>query len=396
MSAVPEVSPRRSIGPRLTGLSWAHLLNDGAANYLPGVLPAVLVAMQLPVSLAGALIAALTVGQALQPVTGWLADRLGGRSLVVGGLLFSSLGGALLGLARSTWLLVLLLLLIGVGNACFHPQALAGVRSMVAGRQGLVTSAFLVGGELGRGLWPTVASLVVSGPGLQWLWLVCLPGLLTVPLLWRVAPDLPPRPRSTQRIQWSRHTRPMAVLVGYRCIRAFTIYVLVTFIPIVWHLNGGSLVEGATVISTMVTVGVVGNLWGGHLTDRLGRLPLLVISGVASAVLIVPVVLLSGPAVWVFAAILGIALFLTASTTILIGQDIFPENRSMGSGIALGLANGVGACLVLLVGLWVGEDNVTVVFWSVAGLSLASALLALWLPVSLNRRAVQRGESDEG
>ncbi|HET8600785.1 MAG TPA: MFS transporter [Segeticoccus sp.] len=374
---------RNRSGRRLLGLSWAHLLNDGAANYLPGVLPAVLVALHLPVSTAGALIAALTMGQALQPVTGWLADRLGGRSLVVGGLLLSSLGGALLGFAGSTWLLVLLLLLIGVGNACFHPQALAGVRTIVEGRQGLVTSAFLVGGELGRGLWPTVASLVVSGPGLRWLWLVGLPGLLTVPVLWRVAPNLEPRPRTGQRIRWARHTRPMVVLVGYQCVRAFTIYVLVTFIPILWHLGGGSLVQGASIISTMVTVGVVGNLWGGHLTDRFGRLPMLVTSGVASAVLIVPVILLGGVWVWVFAAVLGVALFLTASTTILIGQDTFPENRSMGSGIALGLANGVGAFLVLLVGLWVGNDNITVVFWAVAALTLASALLALALPVSL-------------
>lgn len=228
-----------------------------------------------------------------------------------------------------------------------------------------------------------MASLVVSGPGLPWLWLVGLPGLLTVPVLWRVAPALPPRPRSQRRIRWSRHTRPMVVLVGYRCTRAFTIYVLVTFIPIVWHLHGGSLVQGASIISTMVTVGVVGNLWGGHLTDRFGRLPLLVASAVASAVLIVPLVTASGIWVWPVAAVLGIALFLTASTTILIGQDIFPENRSMGSGIALGLANGVGACLVLLVGLWVGAGNVAVVFWTVAALTLASAALALALPAAL-------------
>ena len=44
---------------RLLGLGWAHFLNDGAANYLPGVLPAVLVSMGLSVSLAGTLMAAL-------------------------------------------------------------------------------------------------------------------------------------------------------------------------------------------------------------------------------------------------------------------------------------------------------------------------------------------------
>lgn len=242
----------------------------------------------------------------------------------------------------------MLLLLIGAGGALFHPQALAGVRSMLPGKQGLMTSMFLVGGEFGRGIWPTVASLVVTGFGLGWLWLVGLPGLLTVPLLFAVAPKLPARPRSSSGIRWRAHARPLSLLVGYRSIQAFTTYVLVTFIPILWHLRGGSLVQGASIITTMITVGVVGNLLGGHLADRVGRLPVLVGSSLASAVLIFPTIYLTDAWVWVSAGLLGTAIFLTASTTVLIGQDIFPENRSMGTGIALDLANGIGSVLVLV------------------------------------------------
>lgn len=383
MTTVPARAEQTSLARvdrrRLLGMSWAHLLNDGASNYLPGVLPAVLVALGQPVRLAGALMAALIIGQALQPVAGWVADRTGGRAMMVLGLLLSSLGGALLGVVPNVWVLVVLLLLIGAGGAMFHPQALAGVRTMLSGRQGLWTSAFLVGGELGRGLWPTVASLVVTGLGLGWLWLVGLPGLLTVPLLFAVAPRMAPREQSS-RIRWREHARATWVLIGYRTVRAFTIYTLVTFIPIMWHLQGGSLVEGASIITTMVTVGVVGNLAGGYLADRYGRLPMLVVSALATACLIVPTVVLGGAWVWVFACLLGTALFLTASTTILIGQDTFPENPSMGSGIALGLSNGIGSVLVLLAGLLVADEYVMVLFWVVAGLSAASALLALAFP----------------
>ncbi|MGH3070097.1 MAG: MFS transporter [Streptosporangiaceae bacterium] len=382
----PEGS-RSSIRPadrrRLLGLAWAHLLNDGAANYLPGVLPAVLVSLHDPVRIAGVLIAALAAGQMLQPVVGWFADRLGGRSLVVAGLLLSSLGGGLIGVAPTTWALIVLLLLIGTGSAFFHPQALAGVRSMVEGRQGLLTSVFLVGGELGRGIWPTVASVVVAHLGLGSLWIVALPGLVTVPVLFRLAPRLPARPHRQSRVRWRRHARPMTLLIAYRCVRAFTIYALVTFIPIMWHFQGGSLVGGASIITTMLVVGVIGNLWGGHLADQLGRLPVLVISALAAAALIFPVVYLHGAWVWIGAGCLGIPLFLTASTTILIGQDIFPENRSMGSGIALGLANGIGALLVLVIGFWVNASDVTTVFWIIAGLGAASALLPRALPRQL-------------
>ncbi len=370
---------------RLAGLTWAHLLNDGAANYLPGILPAVLVSLHEPLQLAGSLVAALTIGQALQPVVGWVADRVGGRSLIVGGLLLSSAGGALLGVAHSLVLMILLLLLIGLGSALFHPQALAAVRSMLHGRRGLMTSMFLVGGEIGRGIWPTIASLVATELGLGYLWVIAVPGLATVALLFRWAPKLPPRPRTGGAVRWAEHGRPMSLLIAYRGTRALATFGLATFIPIMWHVRGGSPVAGASIITTMIVVGVVGNLWGGYLADRLGRRPVLVASAVATTILILPVVHMRGPAVWVAAGLLGIALFSTASTTVLIGQDMFPENRSMGSGIALGLANGIGALLVLVIGFLVSDRDVVTVFWLLAALSLASVLAAMALPKSLMR-----------
>ncbi len=370
---------------RLLGLSWAHLLNDGAANYLPGVLPAILVSLDQPARMAGVLVAALTIGQALQPVTGWIADRIGGRVLVVSGLLISSVAGGLVGIVHTTGALIGLLLLIGIGNALFHPPALAGVRSLLQGKQGFLTSVFLVGGELGRGLWPTVASLITAHFGLAHLWIIALPGLVTVPILLRSAPELPAAPQRGRAVQWRKHAYPMTLLIGYRSIRALTIFGLTTFIPLLWQARGGTLVEGASVITTMVTVGVVGNLWGGHLADRFGRRPVLVASALGSAGFIGFVVYLPGPWAWVAAAALGVALFLTASTAVLIGQDIFPENRSMGSGIALGLANGIGALLVLVIGLRVDDGNIESVFWILALLSLASTMLALALPRSLMR-----------
>lgn len=370
---------------RLLTLSWAHLLNDGASNYLPGVLPAVLATLGEPTRMAGVLVTALTIGQALQPVTGRIADRVGGRSLVMLGLFLTTAGGGLLGVAGTTWVMIALLVLIGVGNSFFHPQALAAVRSMLVGKQGLLTSVFLVGGELGRGLWPTAASLVVDHAGLVNLWILAIPGLVTLPLLLRAAPVLPRQRSSGKAIQWRSHARPMLVLIGYQGLRAVSIYSLVTFIPILWNARGGSLVSGASIISTMTVVGVVGNLWGGHLTDSVGRRPVLIASAVATALLIVPIAYVDGVWVWVVAAALGIALFLTASTTVLLGQDIFPENRSMGSGIALGFANGLGAFLVFVIGFWVGGASVVTVFWVLSALGLASAVLTLAFPKALMR-----------
>ncbi len=368
---------------RLFGMSFAHFLNDGSANYLPGVLPAILVTLHQPVRTAGILMAALLIGQALQPLMGWAADRLGGRGMIWMGLSGSTLGGALLGFTHQIGFLIGLLLLIGIGNSMFHPQALAAVRGLVRNRQGLILSVFLIGGELGRGIWPTIASWIVVHLGLTEIWLLAIPAVVTVPLVRFWAPSLPRREGPQIPIHWRKHFSPMSLLVGFASTRSLITYGLVTFIPLLWHLKGGSLISGASIITTLVSVGVIGNLSGGHLADRFGRRLVLVVSSIFVVFLIPILMVAHGAWIWVVAAALGMALFASSSVTILVGQDIFPENRSMGSGIALGLANGIGAMLVFAVGLAVTEQTVAYAIWFLSIIGVISSIFAAIIPNSL-------------
>lgn len=362
-------------------LMWAHFLNDGSANYLPGVLPAILVALREPASMAGVIMAALLIGQTLQPLTGVLADRVGGRAIFIVGLLGSSVGGALVGFSQGLWSLILCLLAVGIGNSLFHPQALAIVRNVLKSRrEGLGMSGFLVGGELGRGVFPMVTSFLVTAFGIASLWVLALPALATAPFLAVKSPALPRKPHGAARVRWKEHLGPMAVLVAFASLRSLLTYGVVTFVPVMWHLRGGSLVVGASIVTTVLVVGIPGNLAGGHLADRIGRRRLLMVSMLVAAALVPWLPAVRGAVVWIVAGLLGVALFSGMPVTILVGQDIFPENRSMGSGIALGLANGVGALLVLAVGLLVPRFGVEGVLWLVAVSGFAAAALALKLP----------------
>lgn len=361
-------------------MSFVHFLNDGSANYLPGILPAVLVMLHEPLSMAGAIMAALLIGQALQPLMGRLADWLGGNSLIAIGLAGSAVGGGLLGFAHSLPLLIGDLLLISVGNALFHPQALAAVRSQLRQRQALGLAFFLIGGELGRGVWPVVAGWIVVHAGISSLWLTSLPAVVMLPIILRLAPHLPAKRTGGEKIDWQRHRGPFVGLVGYAGLRSFATYGLVTFIPLLWHMRGGSLIGGASIITTLISVGVVGNLAGGHLVDRLGRRPVVLLSSVAVIVLVPVLTLMSGAFVWIVAGLLGIALFSSSSVTVLIGQDIFSENRSLGSGIALGLGNGVGALLVFIVGFWLSAGTIEGMFWLLAASAALSIAFALSIP----------------
>ncbi|MFT2095841.1 MFS transporter [Acidiphilium multivorum] len=364
---------------RLAALSWLHFLNDGSANYLPGVLPAVLLAMGEPVSLAGTVMAALLIGQALQVGTGLLADRFGGRGFIAAGVLGTALAAALIGRSGSLALLLPALVLIGISNAMFHPQALAGARQLSGPRVGLGMSLFLVGGEVGRGLWPLIASFVVVTWGLKALSLLAIPAVASILLLWAVLPVQPPRHVAAQPIAWRRHLGPMSALVAFQSLRALAIFGTTTFLPVLWHLRGHSLTAGAALITVMLVVGIIGNVGGGHLADRIGRRPILAGSSLAGAVLLAVFLLTSGAAQWIALGLLGIALFATLPVGILVGQDIFPENRSLGSGIALGLSNGLAAVGLMGLGLISSAVPPLHILWLLVAILLAAALLALRL-----------------
>lgn len=365
-------------------LSWAHFLNDGSANYLPGVLPAILLSLHEPIAWAGVLMTALLIGQTLQPFTGVLSDRYGGKAIFILGLLGSAVGGGLIGFSHTLWLLILFLFLIGIGNATFHPQALTLARNASKeGRQGIGMSFFLVGGELGRGVFPFLTSWIVVSIGLHNLWITAVPAIISVPFLFHNSPRLPAKKLDTAKIHWRSHLRGMTYLISFTSLRSVMMYGVVTFIPLLWHERGGSLLAGASIITTTLVVGIIGNLAGGHLADRFGLKIPLVLSSLLTALLIPVMTVSSGFWLWIAAGLIGIILFSSLPLTLLIGQDLFPENRSLGSGIALGLANGIGALLMLAVTPLVSHFGLVHTLDVIAGLGLIGTLIALVMPKSM-------------
>ncbi|MGA7965025.1 MAG: MFS transporter [Gammaproteobacteria bacterium] len=362
----------------LVGLAWLHFVNDGAANFLPGVLPAVLITMGLKPALAGTLMFALLAGQGLQPLAGMLGCFLGGRRLMWFGVMVTVLGSGLVGIVTGLPGLLIVLVLIGVGNACFHPQALAAARGFSGSRGHFGVAVMMLGGEIGRGLWPLIASVVVVWGALESLWVPALIALVSLPLVaWRLPrADVP----STQwRIRLRGRMGATARLLAYVVLRGLAVMGAVTYLPMLWNARGGGLIGGASLVTLMLIVGLVGTLYGGHLADRIGRRPVLFGAGVLMAFCLALIALGSTPALWLGAPLLGIPAFATFPLTTVEGQDIFPENRPFGSGIALGLGNALGAGLVALLGFCAGALPVADLFWILAAAALVTAPLGMLL-----------------
>ena len=129
----------------------------------------------------------------------------------------------------------------------------------------------------------------------------------------------------------------------------------------------------------MLLVGILGNLFGGLVVDRIGRRPVLLASSLLSAIFLSLFMMASGPWLWVALGLLGVASFATAPVTMLIGQDLFPRSRSLGSGMALGMGNALGTLVVLVLGFVAARYGLEAPLWWIAALSLLGIPFALLL-----------------
>jgi MFS family permease len=72
------------------------------------------------------------MGAALQTPAGFLVDRIGARTLLIGALALSSAAYLVVGIAPAFWLLVLMFTVAGVANAIYHPADYAILSTKVA------------------------------------------------------------------------------------------------------------------------------------------------------------------------------------------------------------------------------------------------------------------------
>ncbi len=371
----------RLMGRPLASLSCLHFLNDGAANFLPGLLPLILVTLHESAGLAGLLMAALLMGQALQPFFGLWADRLGGRALVVAGFLGTALGMGLVGLSTHFALLLLALALIGISNAAFHPQALAMARSFERNEtKGHAISVFLVGGELGRGLSPWLVTLLVAGIGMPHLWILSALSIVSLLIAFPSIPRLPSRSAHAKPLTLRSKGAHLSALIGFAGLRSTVTYAVITFLPLLWSADGGSERNGALLIAAVIVSGILGNVGGPRLAARIGRQRVLFYALLATGALLSLVLLLPWGVDWILLVVLGVALFVPIALTVTIGQDLFPENRSLGAGLALGSANGLGAVAMVALGAVAGAYGLRFTLACVAALAVCAAWLAKTLP----------------
>jgi FSR family fosmidomycin resistance protein-like MFS transporter len=374
-------------------LSAGHGGVDFASGAIPALIPFLVAEFHLDYVAAGALMLAVTASSSLvQPLFGLWSDRRGALWLLPGGLALAAVGTALVALSPVYATALVFTFAAGIGIAAYHPEGAKFAAYASTARRASGMSLFNVGGNMGYALGPILVTPLVLWLGLRGGALAAVPALVVSVALVRALPRLARlRPSGGRQAAPSGSTRAgaMTVLAGVIALRSVAWFALLTFVPLWVVSQGGSEGEGNRELSLMLVAGVVGTLALGPIADRVGlRRTLLVTQALLPPLILV--FLEIGGAVGTLALMgVGFCVVGTFGITIVLSQMYLPNRTGMASGLAVGLAMGIGGVAAVALGGLADSVDLEAALVTAALAPAVGVLLCLLLPAPHRRLAAE-------
>ena len=369
---------------KLGVISLAHMLNDLYSNYLPQLLPFLVVLHQgFTATRAAILVSAFSITSSFaQPFFGYFMDRQSKHWLLYVGTLWMAVMLSLTGIVENYWTIVLLAALAGLGTAAFHPQASTMINVLSGDYKAVLLSAFVGFGNIGFALGPLLLVPLFQAYGLKATLVTVIPGIIVAFLLYfssprnalsnGTSPDL-----AAVWVSVKAARRELSAIISVIAIRSLSYTGMLTMLPLYFHSQNISNIAASRLLTLMLFTGAVGGLMGGFISDYYGRKRLIVGSLVLSTPLFFVFFYTEGIVSIIFLALAGATLLSSFSVTVIATQEAIPDNKALAAGLSMGLAGGIGGLAVISIGwiadIWGLSSAVFVIFL----LPVAAGLVAL-------------------
>ena len=336
-----------------------HVCVDTSQGILPAVLPKLKEFFDLSYLQVGLAVTVLNLtSSVIQPVFGYISDRFRSGWFVPAGILWTSFAMGLMGWVHSYFLVLLLVGFAGLGTAAFHPRAMMAVTLVSGSRRGLGTAIFSTGGNLGFAIGPVIGTFLVLGFGLHATMGLLAPAVLFASAILLYPGDFLRREAGGgARSRGALHEGPFSIpwrsliaLCLIVTLRSWVYASFMTYLPLFLQDQGVHLKTGSLILTVFLSCGAAAGLYGGHLSDRVGRRAVIVVSMLLFPALASLMMLSSGAWLWILAGVSGAALLSSFSVTIVWAQDLLPRRLGLASGLILGLGFGMGGLGVALSG----------------------------------------------
>lgn len=376
------------MSPLVYLLMLAHICVDMIQGGIAAVIPFLVLQNGFSYAAATMLVLAANIASAvIQPLFGWIGDRVARPWLLSLGVLLAGVGMAGIGVFQAYWLVVASALVSGVGNAMVHPEG--GRIAFLAGgrRKEKSMSLFSLGGQIGFCVGPVVATAAVSAFGLRGMLsflLACLPVSALLAAANRRLLAFGLREKGATGIDERDRWGMFSLVLGACSARSVVFYGVTSFVPLLIVANFGQTEQFASsVITVFAAVGALATFASGY-ASRIVRTPHLTVACYVGLVAAVFAFDQSRSLALSLAMVGAIACFLNLFNPpcIALGQGYLPQHLGMASGLTFGVAVAVGGVASPLLGLMGDAVGLRPVMWAllgvaVFGLCVSVALAAL-------------------
>ena len=215
---------------------------------------------------------------------GWLADRIGPRILITIGICGVALAGLLVGLSQTYIMMIVFLVLMGVLGGGYHPASPPLISASVEPKnRGRALGLHMIGGSASYFLAPLIAAAIA----IVWGWrgsfmTLAVPTFVFGIVFYVLLGQRADAKKTEHRIISNYNQTPLTPgrlrrLVTLIILITFTqavIFSTISFIPLFLVDNFGVGNEAAAaLIAVIYSAGLWASPLGGYLSDRLGRVP---------------------------------------------------------------------------------------------------------------------------
>ena len=220
---------------------------------------------------------------------GRLADRIGPRMLVTIGISGVALAGLLVGLSQSYMMMLVFLVVMGLLGGGYHPAASPTISASVEPRnRGRALGVHMIGGSASYFLSPLIAAAIAAAWGWRSPFIgLAIPaigfGILFYLLLGRRVAVKEAEPGTInshkQAPSTLGHLRRLAPFLTLSTFTLALVISIISFIPLflVDHLGMNKEMAAAS-IALIYSSGLWAGILGGYLSDRLGRVPVVLVT----------------------------------------------------------------------------------------------------------------------
>ena len=390
---LPERPKKRRV---LGACCSAHAAHDGLSDMLYVILP--VLAEQFGLSLAqiglirGAHRTAMSLFQILAAL---LAERLGERVLLIAGTAMTGIFFTLAGMSSGFYALLILLFLVGLGQAVQHPlcSSILGTAYRGGGHRGAF-GTYNFAGDVGKFIVAGSCSLLLAAgvawqvPAIGYGVVMVLVAIVLMVVLTRLNAGGVPTALHTAELAADKgwwgiiHRRGFASLCAIAAIDNGTRTGFLTFVVFLMLEKGVPEGWALQAIPALLIGGMAGKLACGYLAEHIGVIRAVVVTEVATAAGMLLVLVLPNVAAFALLPILGVALNGTSSVVYgTVGDLVESDRQSRAFGLIYTLGTVFGVVTPLAYGMLGDQIGIE------ATLAIASLLVLFTLPFALQLRS---------